>query len=82
MLYQLLLTGKYPFKSKKIMCVGSSDSGKTTWVEPILQVLDEEKVNAVTDEGKFSTQLLQSDTQILLMDEYSPGKTITYIKTN
>ena len=56
------------------MCVGPSDSGKTTWVEPILAILDDDKVVAVTDEGKFSTQLLQSDTQLLMMDEWSPGK--------
>ena len=73
MMYQLLLTGKMPFKAKKIMLVGPSDSGKTTWVEPILACLDDDKVVAVTDEGKFSTQLLESDTQLLMMDEYSPG---------
>ena len=74
MMYQLLLTGRMPFKARKIMCVGESDSGKTTWIEPILACLDEDKVVAVTDEGKFSTQSLQSDTQLLMMDEFSPGK--------
>ena len=65
-----------------MMCVGESDSGKTTWGEPILQVLYDDKVVAVTDEGKFSTQLLESDTHLLLMDEYSPGNyEIDYKKT-
>ena len=78
MMYQLLLTGRFPFRARKIFCIGPSDSGKTTWLEPILEVLDEEKVVTCTDEGKFSTQMLADDTQLLFIDEYSAGLTNTY----
>ena len=76
MMFQLLLPGRIPFKAKKIFCIGPSDSGKTTWLEPILEVLDEEKVVTCTDEGKFSTQMLEEDTQLLFIDEYSSGNRI------
>ena len=74
MLYQLLLCGRIPFKTRKMFCVGPSDSGKTTWLEPILQVLDEEKVVTCTDEGKFSTQMLAEDNQLCFIDEFNAGK--------
>ena len=74
MLYQLLLCGRIPFKTRKMFCVGPSDSGKTTWLEPILQVLDEEKVVTCTDEGKFSTQMLAEDNQLCFIDEFIAGK--------
>ena len=74
MLYQLLLCGRIPFKTRKMFCVGPSDSGKTTWLEPILQVLDEEKVGTCTDEGKFSTQMLAEDNQLCFIDEFNAGK--------
>ena len=57
-----------------MFCVGPSDSGKTTWLEPILQVLDEEKVVTCTDEGKFSTQMLAEDNQLCFIDEFNAGK--------
>ena len=59
----LAKTEKMPFQPHKIICVGVSDSDKTTWIKPIFAGLDEDKVVAVTDAGKFSAQLLQSDTQ-------------------
>ena len=74
MMYQLLLTGWIPFKARKIFCVGPGDSGKTTWLEPILTILDEEKVASCTDEGKFSTQMIEADTQLVFIDEYSASK--------
>ena len=74
MMYQLLLSGRFPFKARKMFCVGPGDSGKTTWLEPILAILDEEKVATCTDEGKFSTQMIESDTQLVFVDEFSAGK--------
>lgn len=73
MLYQLLLTGKFPFKAKKIVCVGPSNSGKTSWLTPILAVMDMDKVATVTREGKFASHMLSEDTQLLFVDEWAPG---------
>lgn len=74
MMYQLLLSYKFPFKFKKILCVGKSDSGKTSWLIPILEILDKSKIATLTKEGKFSAQLLTASTQLLVVDEYSPDK--------
>ena len=74
MLYQLLLTNKFPFKSKKIVCVGPSNSGKTSWLVPILEVLDIEKVATVTREGKFAANMVNEDTQLIFIDEWAPGR--------
>lgn len=72
MLYQLLLTDQYPFKTKRMLVHGPPDSGKTTWVEPILAVLDETKIASVTREGKFSCHLIKDNTQVLFVDEWDP----------
>ena len=74
MLYQLLLTDKFPFKSKKMVCVGPSNSGKTSWLVPILEVLDIDKVATVTREGKFAANMVNEDTQLIFVDEWAPGK--------
>ena len=74
MLYQLLLTFKFPFKAAKMLCVGPSDSGKTTWLVPILEVLDDEDVATLTREQIFSAQLLKKSTQLLFIDEWTPDK--------
>ena len=73
MLYQLLLHGKYPFKSKKMICVGPSDSGKTTWLSPILAVVDPDHLATATNEGKFAAHMLTEDTQLMFIDEWAPG---------
>ena len=74
MLYQLLLTFKFPFKAKKMILVGPSDSGKTTWIVPILEILDDEHIASVTREQTFSAQMLTKDTQLLFIDEWTPDK--------
>ena len=56
------------------MCVGPSDSGKTTWLVPITEVLDEEHIATVTKESVFCAQMLQETTQLLYIDEWTPNK--------
>ena len=74
MMYQLLLSHKFPFKFKKILVCGQSDSGKTSWLVPIVEVLDKAYVVTLTREGKFSAQLLNEDTQLIFIDEWKPDK--------
>ena len=74
MMYQLLLSFKFPFKAKKMLCFGPSDSGKTTWLVPILEILDDEEVAMVTREQTFSAQMLKESTQLLFIDEWTPDK--------
>ena len=74
MMYQLLRTHKFPFKCRKIMCQGPSDSGKTTWLCPITEILDEEHIATVTKENVFCAQMLQETTRLLFIDEWTPNK--------
>lgn len=73
MIYQLLLTHQFPFKAKKMLCQGASNSGKSAWVTPILQILDEENHASITREGKFSAGLINQETEIIFVDELTPG---------
>ena len=79
MLYQLLLTNKYPFKSKKMVLVGPSNSGKTSWIAPILKMMDMDNVATVTREGKFAAHMLRPETELLFVDEWAPGNKSCYI---
>ena len=72
MMYQLLHSYKFPFKYKRMLVSGPSDSGKTTLIVPILEVLDEDKVASVTREGRFCAQMLNKQTQLLFIDEWRP----------
>ena len=73
MLYQLLLSHQWPFKRKKMMCVGPSNCGKTTWLEPILSVVDHRKLATCTDEGVFGAQGVETDTELIILDDWDPG---------
>ena len=68
MMYQLLLSFKFPFKCRKIMAVGPSDSGKTTWIGPILEVMDPQHVASITTETPFGAQMITASTQLLFVD--------------
>ena len=51
---------------------GRRDSGKTTWLVPILECLNEDKVARITNEGKFAAHMLTTDTQLVWMEEWDP----------
>lgn len=69
MMYQLLISQNHPFSAKKIICWGASDSGKTTWLVPIQEVVDPTKVATITREKKFAAQMVKPDTQLIFVDE-------------
>ena len=58
------------------MCVGPPDSGKTTWIVPILEVINRQHLATCTDEGKFSCQSLTSLTEMLWLEEWELGITL------
>ena len=74
MLYQLLLHGRWPWKRPKMVLTGPPNSGKTSWLEPILAVLDRRFLATCTDEKKFSCQSITEQTQLIWLDEWQPGK--------
>ena len=74
MLYQLLLTGMWPFKRKKMVLTGPHDSGKSTWLEPILAVIDRKRLATCTEEKKFSCQMIDNNTELIWLDEWIAGE--------
>ena len=74
MLYQLLLSNLWPFKHPKMVMIGPPDSGKSTWLQPILQIIDQRHLATCTEEKKFSCQMINNATQLVWMDEWVAGK--------
>ena len=56
------------------MAVGPSDSGKTTWIVPILEVMDPQHVASITSETTFGAQMITASTQLLFVDEWSANR--------
>ena len=76
MLYQLLLSNLWPFKRRKMVMTGPPDSGKSTWLAPILAVIDQRHLATCTDEKKFSCQMINAETQLVWLDEWVAGKSV------
>ena len=53
-----------------------SDSGKTSWLEPIhiQAVLDGRHLATCTNETKFSCQMINDETQLIWLDEWQACK--------
>lgn len=69
MLYQLLLTGMMQWKHKKMVLTGPPDSGKMSWLGPILAVIDRHHLTTCTDETKFSCQMINEHVEYFHQDE-------------
>ncbi|XP_066926777.1 uncharacterized protein [Clytia hemisphaerica] len=70
--YQLLMHKKFPKKEKKLMLVGDSDSGKTSWFCPFEGIIPSTFISYIVPDGRFSASTIKSNTQIVCMDEWSP----------
>ena len=71
---QLLCKDDFPFKARKIAVIGESNSANTSWFAPFERIIGEGNVAQVVDEGRFAMQLVNEDTQCILMDEWATGK--------
>ena len=60
-------------KVKKLCVIGPPNSGKTTWFAPITGIIGSENIASVTREGKFAAHLIDQNTEVVLMDEWSSG---------
>ena len=92
--YHLALAHRHVMKLKKLLVVGKKNCGKTTLVNPLLNLIDEEKVASLTKEAKFATSMITADTQLVFVDEFSEqfldasqakmiiqrGRTVTAVK--
>ena len=72
--YQCLTVNKFPHKCPKLVIAGPRDSGKSTWVSVFLPVMiiPFRYIASITKERTFSTAMINSDTQLVFLDEWSP----------
>jgi len=79
--YQCFLFGQLPFKTKKLVVCGECDSGKTSWAKVFYGLLRPSKIASITKEKTFGLCLLEDDTELILLDEWSKVTTsVDYVK--
>ena len=69
--YQLLLHEKFPTKTKKLCVTGETDSGKSTWCSPFMEIIPIDCIAGVTREMQFAGHLINENTEVVFMDEWS-----------
>jgi len=66
-----MLCHQLPHKARKLVVVGESDSGKSSWANVFLGLIPESKVAVLTKEKSFGASMIGDDTQLLYMDEWN-----------
>ena len=69
--YQCLPAFRFPHKLRKLIAVGPKYFGKTTWASVFLGICSLCFVVSITKETQFSAAMINDDTQIGLLDEWS-----------
>ena len=69
--YQLLLHKKFPTKTKKLCVTGETDSGKSIWFSPFIGIIPTDCIAGVTREKQFAGHLINENTEVVFMDEWS-----------
>ena len=67
--YQCLLCHQLPHKIRKLVVVGDSDSGKTSWANILFGLIPENKISILTKQ-KVSG-MIGHDTELFLVDEWN-----------
>ena len=70
--YQSLTVKKFPHKCPKLVVAGPRNSGKSTWGSVFLSIVPFRYIASITKERTFSTAIINSDTQLVCLDEWSP----------
>ena len=70
--YQCLTVGQFPHKCPKLVVAGPRDSGTSTWASVFLSIIPFRYIASITKEKAFSTAMINSDTQLVFLDEWSP----------
>jgi energy-coupling factor transporter ATP-binding protein EcfA2 len=73
-LYQCLEADRIPRKIRKLVVVGPRDSGKTSWAAIFRRIIPLDKIASITYENQFSTAMINDETQIVIIDEWSEMK--------
>ena len=69
--YQCLLAHKMPQKTRKLVVSGPRDSGKTSWAYVFHRIIPPQYIASVTNERQFSASMINDDTQLVMIDEWS-----------
>ena len=72
--YQCLVAGKMPQKTRKLVTSGPKDSGKTSWAAIFHRLIPANAVATITKENQFSASMVDENTQIVIIDEWSASK--------
>ena len=70
--YQCLCHNKFHHKTRKLCIVGERDSGKTSLLAPLQGIIPISKIATLTREKQFSTQMVNPETELVFVDEWSP----------
>ena len=69
--YQCLLYGQLPHKAMKLVVCGTNNSGKSSWARIFLGTMNRLKIVSVTKEKTFDLSMVDEDTKLIFIDEWS-----------
>ena len=69
--YQCFLCQQLPHKVRKLVVVGASDSGKTSWANVFFGIIPRERIAVLTKEQTFGASMIEDDTELLYLDEWN-----------
>ena len=69
--YQCLMAFKMPHKGKKLVVAGPKDSRKTSWAMVFHRLIPPGRIASITKEKQFSAAMIDEDTQLVFVDEWS-----------
>ena len=69
--YQCLLYNQLPQKTRKLVVCGDNNSGKTSWARMFFGLMNESRIAAVTKEKVFALSMIDTDTELIFIDEWS-----------
>ena len=65
------MVGQLPLKTRNLLAVGPKDSGKSSWASVFMGLTHEEKRASISKEKVFSFSMIDDDTQLVFIDEWS-----------
>ena len=71
--YQCLLAAQIPLKIRKLVVCGPKDSGKTSSANIFHRLIPTRAIASITNERQFSAAMLTRETQLVIIDDWSPG---------
>ena len=69
--YQCFLYDQLPHKAPKLVVVGKSNSGKSSWANVFFGVLNKTKIASVSKEKNFNFSMVKKGTELIFIDEWS-----------